>query len=137
MTKGNAVEIVENFWRDVWQARDPEAIDRYVTEDFTLTSGGIDIRSRSEFKKWARTFLSKIDDFEFYIVETFQNDKGDRVASRWRITGKNNGFANTTPCHSPIEVTGTAIWEVRDDGRLAHNWVERNAYEVFRELEKK
>jgi hypothetical protein len=137
MTKRNAVEIVENFWRDVWQARNPDAIDRYVTEDFILTSGGVDIRSKSEFKKWAAAFLSKINDFEFHVVETFQNEEGDRVASRWRITGKNNGFANTKPCQSPIEVTGTAIWAVGEDGRLLHNWVERNAYEVFRELEKK
>nr|BAP28497.1 hypothetical protein [uncultured bacterium] len=136
MTQRNAVEIVENFWRDVWQARDPEAIDRYVTEDFVLTSGGVDIRSRPEFKKWAAAFLSKINDFEFHVVETFQNEKGDRVASRWRITGKNNGFANTRPCQSPIEITGTAVWEIGEDGRLTHNWVERNAYEVYRELAK-
>ena len=33
----------------------------------------------------------------------------------------------------PVEFTGIAVWEVRD-GRLAHNWVERSAYELFRRL---
>ena len=28
-----------------------------------------------------------------------------------------------------VEFTGIAIWEVRD-GKLAHNWVERSAYEL-------
>jgi hypothetical protein len=37
----------------------------------------------------------------------------------------------TEPNGAPFEVTGTAVWEIREDGRLRHNWVERNAYEVF------
>jgi hypothetical protein len=28
-------------------------------------------------------------------------------------------------------MTGTAVWEVGEDGRLRHNWVERNAFEVY------
>jgi hypothetical protein len=31
-------------------------------------------------------------------------------------------------------MNGTAIWHVRDDGLLQHNWVERNSHEVFRKL---
>jgi hypothetical protein len=29
--------------------------------------------------------------------------------------------------------TGTAVWEVGKDGRRRHNWVERNAFEVYGE----
>jgi steroid delta-isomerase-like uncharacterized protein len=134
MTRQNSVEIVENFWREVWQAGNLDAIDRLVADDFVLTSGGVDIRSRAAFKKWVAEFLGKINDFHLHIVETFQNEKGDRVASRWRVTGRNNGFADTEPSQAPIEMTGTAVWHVREDGLLQHNWVERNAYEVFRQL---
>lgn len=134
MARRNSVEIVENFWREVWQARNPDAVDAFVAEDFTITSGGVDIHSRAEFKKWVAAFLSKINDFEFHIVESFQNEAGDRVASRWRFTGKNNGFLDTEPCQSPIEMCGTAVWEVREDGLLQHNWVERNSHEVYRGL---
>ncbi len=129
-----SVEIVESFWREVWQAKNPEVVDKFVVEDFVITSGGKEIRSRAEFKKWVAGFLTKVNDFEFHIVESFQNEKGDRVASRWRVTGKNNGFADTEPCQSPIEMTGTAIWQVDEDGKLLHNWVERNAFEVYRGL---
>ena len=34
----------------------------------------------------------------------------------------------------PIEFTGIAIWEIRD-GKLAHNWVERSAWELYQRLE--
>jgi hypothetical protein len=35
---------------------------------------------------------------------------------------------------SPIELTGTAILAVRDDGMLLSNQVERNAFEVYKRL---
>ena len=34
------------------------------------------------------------------------------------------------------ELQGCAIWEVRD-GKLAHNWVERSAYELYQTLKAK
>jgi hypothetical protein len=27
----------------------------------------------------------------------------------------------------PIDFTGTAVWAVREDGKLLHNWVERSS----------
>ena len=137
MAQQNAVEIVEHFWREVWQSKKPDAIDSLVTEDFLITSGGVEISSREAFKKWVAAFLSSIDDFEFHVIETFQNEAGDRVASRWRVTGRNNGFMGTEPCQSPIDMTGTAVWHLREDGLLQHNWVERSALEVHRGLSRK
>ncbi len=137
MAKRNSVEIVEHFWREVWQSQNPDAVDNLVAEDFMITSGGVEISSREAFKKWVAGFLSSIDDFQFDVIETFQNEAGDRVASRWRVTGRNNGFMGMEPCQSPIEMTGTAVWHVREDGLLQHNWVERNALEVHRSLSRK
>ena len=116
----DSVAIVENFWREVWkQPQNPDAIDRLVHEDFVITSGGRDIVGRAPFKAWVKDFQSRVHDFQFHVVETFQNQDGSRVASRWRVTGRNNGLM------------GTAIWEVGADGLLRHNWVERNAFEVY------
>ncbi|WP_271896022.1 ester cyclase [Candidatus Phyllobacterium onerii] len=133
----NSVEIVEHFWREVWQLKNPDAIDDLVTEDFAITSGGVEINTREAFKKWVAAFLSSINDFKFEVIESFQNEEGDRVASRWRVTGRNNGFMGTEPTQLPIDMTGTAVWHVREDGLLQHNWVERNSHEVHRSLTKK
>jgi hypothetical protein len=47
MTTRDSVAIVENFWREVWQQpQNPDAIDKFVHEDFILTSGGTESRSR-------------------------------------------------------------------------------------------
>ncbi|KAF2395192.1 MULTISPECIES: ester cyclase [Pseudomonas] len=134
MTDRTAVKIVESFWREVWQAKDPQAAARFVAEDFVITSGGVDIVGREAFIRWIGAFLSTIEDFEFGAIETFQNAQGTRVASRWKLTGKNQGFIGGRTCNSPFEMLGTAVWEVRPDGLLAHNWVERNALEVHRDM---
>jgi SnoaL-like polyketide cyclase len=127
----DSVAIVENFWREVWQLQNPEAIDRLVHEDFVITSGGRDIVGKVPFKAWVKGFLAKVHDFQFHVVETFQNHDGSRVASRWRVTGYNKGLMGTQSNGAPIEMIGTAVWEVGPDGLLRHNWVERNAFEVY------
>jgi SnoaL-like polyketide cyclase len=128
------VKIVEDFWTAVWKARNPAAIDDFVVDEFVITTGGVDIRSKQKFKEWASAFMEKISDLQFEILETFQNADGSRVASRWRITGKNNGLLGTPADQRPISFAGTAVWAVRADGRLYHNWVERSSYELFQQL---
>lgn len=134
MSRRRSVEIVEEFWAAVWKGRDPEAIDRFVVDEFVLTTGGVDIVSRAAFKEWVRQFLAKITDFEFEVVETFQSEDGGRVASRWRVSGKNNGVLGTRADQRPITFTGTAVWAVREDGKLLHNWVERSWWELSQGL---
>ena len=51
MTRGGSVEIIENFWAQVWQSRNSHAVDKLIAEDFTITSGGVDIPSHAEFNK--------------------------------------------------------------------------------------
>jgi hypothetical protein len=50
------------------------------------------------------------------------------------LTGKNNGFAGTEPDQQDIAMTGTAVWAVREDGKLLSNHVERAAWEQLRRL---
>lgn len=132
----NSVKIVEDFWDSVWKARNPEAVNRFVVDDFVITTGGVDIEGKEKFIAWVRQFLAKIADFEFEVIETFQNADGSRVASRWRVSGKNNGFLGTEPDQRPISFTGTAVWAIREDGKLLHNWVERSSWKLYRQLTK-
>jgi hypothetical protein len=135
MARKDSVEIVERFWSEVWQApQNPDAIDLLVAEDFIITSGGHETHGRDAFKRWVIEFQSRIKDLEFESIETFQNEGGSRVASRWSVTGKNNGILGTHPNEEPFLMLGTAIFAVREDGLLQHNWVERNAWELHGRL---
>ena len=89
---------------------------------------------RSAFKAWIIGFQQTIRELEFDIIESFQNEDGSRVASRFRMHGRNNGFLGTAPDQRPIAFTGTAVWAVSADGTLLHNWVERSAWEAYQSL---
>jgi SnoaL-like polyketide cyclase len=95
---------------------------------------GCNVVSKTKFQEWASAFIAKITELRFEVIETFQNEDGSRVASRWRITGKNNGILGTAADQQPISFTGTAVWAVREDGKLCHNWVERSSFELFQQL---
>ena len=47
MSDPTSVEIVEAFWDEVWNAHDPDAIDRFVVDDFVITTGGLDNPQRA------------------------------------------------------------------------------------------
>jgi predicted ester cyclase len=134
MSTLNGASIVEAFWAAVWQGKDFDAIDRFCVEDFIITSGGIDVRSRESFKAWAKQFNQLITGLRFDVIETFQNADGSRVASRWRVSGRNNGMFGLPPDQRAISFTGTAIWQIREDGKLMHNWVERASWEAYNAL---
>jgi ketosteroid isomerase-like protein len=130
----NSIDIVHAFWDEVWNAHDPSAIDRFVVDDFVIVSGGETISGRESFKQWVAGFLAKVDDLHLEVVESFQNDDGSRVVSRWLLTGKNNGILGTEPDQKDIAMTGTAVWAVREDGKLLTNWVERASWELYQRL---
>jgi steroid delta-isomerase-like uncharacterized protein len=134
MARTDSAEIVNAFWHAVWQSRNPEAVDDFVAEDFVISNGGEPLRGRENFKAWVAAFLDKVRDLEFEIVETFQNHDGSRVASRFVVSGKNNGVLGAEPCQSPISFTGTAVWELDENGKLLHNHVERASWELFNRL---
>ncbi|AUX38838.1 uncharacterized protein SOCE26_002180 [Sorangium cellulosum] len=127
-------ELLTELWAKVYNPpQDLSAIDRLCTEDFILTTAGTDVVGRDAFKAWAKSFSSKIGDMRLTSVDMFSSTDGKRVVSRWKVTGRNLGLLGTHADNRPIEFTGIAVWEVRD-GKLAHNWVERSAYELEQRL---
>ncbi len=122
------------FWEGVWNPPyDIDLVDRLMTEDFVITSAGVDTEGRDAFKDWIRGFQSKVGDLRITNQDVFVSELGDRVVSRWEVRGKNLGMFGTEKTKEPISFTGIAVWEWRD-GKLAHNWVERSAYELSKKL---
>ncbi|MFC7339342.1 redoxin domain-containing protein [Haloferula chungangensis] len=129
------IHLVQQFWENTWNPPyDLELIDRLMTEDFVITSAGSDVKGRAEFKEWVRKFQQKAQGLRLENREIFASAEGDRVVSRWIARARNGGVLGTEADGEPIEFTGIAIWEVRD-GKLAHNWVERSALEMFQRIQ--
>ena len=134
LTPEAAIAVVESFMEEVWAEGNPSAVDRFVTEDFVITSAGVDVAGRENFKAWVAGFQSKIADLKWEPIETFANADGSRVSSRFRVTGRNNGMFGLPADGKPIALTGNAILAVTPTGKLAHNWIERSAWELYNQL---
>ena len=111
-----STEIVNAFWDDVWNAHAPDAVDRFVADDVVIEAGGQEISGKDDVKNWVKEFLDHVNDLHVETLETFENEDGSRVTSRWVLTGTNNGILGTDPNGKPIAMTGTAVWTV-DDGQ--------------------
>lgn len=129
--KTTGEHLVAELWKNVYNLpQDLDAIDRLCAEDVILTSSGTDVVGRTAFRKWATTFSSRIKDIKLVNNEMFTSADGTRVVSRWTVTGTNAGMFGTPADGKPVKFTGIAIWQIRD-GKLAHNWVERSAWELI------
>ena len=134
MDADHSVNLVLRFWREVWGLPyNIDVIDELLTDDFALMNAGTTLHGRSAFKDWVGSFGGRIGDVRLIPEEAFANHDGTKVVSRWRATGNNNGMFGLPPDHRPIEFTGISIWQVRD-GRLAAQWIERSAFELYQKL---
>jgi steroid delta-isomerase-like uncharacterized protein len=101
-----------------------------VADDVVIEAGGQEIAGKKAVKNWVQEFLDHVSDLHVDTIETFQNEDGTRVTSRWVLTGTNNGILGTEPNGKPIAMTGTAIWTV-EDGKLQRGWVEQASFELY------
>ncbi len=92
---------------------EPDAVDRFVADDVVIEAGGQEISGKDNIKNWVKQFLDHVNDLHVDTIETFQNEDGTRVTSRWVLTGTNNGILGTEPNGKPVAMTGTAVWTVR------------------------
>src|SRR3954462_15174691 len=128
-----STEIANAFWDHVWNAHEADAIDRFVADDVVIEAGGQEIAGKDNIKDWVKHFLDHVNDLHVDTIETFQNDDGTRVTSRWVLTGTNNGILGTDPNGKPVALTGTAVWTVAD-GKLQRGWVEQASFELYHYL---
>jgi len=136
--RATAEALVERFWSVTWNPpHDVDVVDELMTEDFVITSAGSDVVGREAFKAWIRGFQEKAGNLRLDSHETFANADGTRVVSRWTAHAVNHGVFGLPDDGREFTFTGIAIWEIRwsaEGPRLAHNWVERSAYEAYRTL---
>ena len=130
------VDKVLYFWNNVWSyPYNLDLIDELMVEDFMITNAGVEIKGRENFKQWVAGFLKTVTEANLENLDIFESKDGSKVVSRWIFTGFHNGMFGLKPNNQPINLTGTAIWEIRDN-KLAHNRVERSSWELYQQLTK-
>ena len=129
-----STEKVLRFWDEVWNAHDLDAVDKFVTDDVVLATGQRESLGKENLKNWIKGFLDTVNDLEVDLGETFQNQDGTRVTSRWVLMGTNNGLLSTPPYGEKIAVSGIAVFAVDDDGKVNRLLVEQDFEQYRRRL---
>jgi steroid delta-isomerase-like uncharacterized protein len=129
-----STETVLKFWHEVWNAHDLDAVDKFVADDVVLASGRQERAGKENLKNWINELFDKVNDLEVDAVETFQNEEGTRVTSRWVLMGANNGLFGTDPKGEDIALSGIAVFAVGDDGKVERLSVEQDSFEQYRRL---
>jgi steroid delta-isomerase-like uncharacterized protein len=112
-------DLVRRFYAEAVNARDLDAVDRLLTEDFTHDG---ERRGRAGQREAVAVFLAGFSDLHQEILLILAED--DLVAAHQRWTGTHDGpFLGAGPTGRRVTFTSTAVLRVRD-GLIAEAWDE-------------
>ena len=104
-------ELARRFFEEVWNQGDESAIDRYIAED----AGGNDATfgiGREGFRAQWRQWRAAFEGLHFAVEETVA--EGDRVVTRWTLTGRQTGpFLGIPATGRTVSVGGMSLDTVR------------------------
>lgn len=106
-------QAAADFFRLIWNEKDESAIDRFIALDAAGNDPkfGVGRESfRQQWKQWHAAFPDLHFDVREILVE------GDRVVTRWHLTGTHTGadFQGITASGKSVAVDGVSIDTIRD-----------------------
>ena len=106
-------QAAADFFRLIWNEKDESAIDRFIALDAAGNDPkfGVGRESfRQQWKQWHAAFPDLHFDVREIIVE------GDRVVTRWHLTGTHTGadFQGISPSGKSVAVDGVSIDTIKD-----------------------
>ena len=112
-------ELYRHYIEDLWNRKDPAAVDRYVSHDYIEHNDqlppGFDGR-----KLFVASVLKAFPNYHAEIQEVVA--EGDRVVARVEFTGTNDGpFQGRPATHNKL-VLNTADFFRIADGKIAEHW---------------
>jgi predicted ester cyclase len=91
--------------------------------DFLDHVNGLDLHGHEGIRRSTALYRSLFEDLQIRVVD--QVSEGDRVVSRWVMTGTNRG--------RPAELGGITISRL-DAGRIVEDWTALDSLELLRQL---
>lgn len=127
----NSVRVVEDFLQSLFVARDLKVALKSLSESFLIGSAGPQQMTVAQLRDALRPGAGKLGELSFRSLETFQNENGSRVVSRWHIEASWEARRKRGGTPARIVFGGLSIWSVGEDGRLFRVWFERRTWEAL------
>jgi predicted ester cyclase len=116
-------EVARTALEQVCARGDMTLAPRCYAEDFVDHVGRLEYRGLDGVRRSTQLYRLLFDDLAFEVVD--QVAEGDRVASRWVLTGANRG--------RPVRLSGITISRLRDK-RIVEDWSAFDGLELLRAL---
>ena len=113
--------LVRNMEEDLFNHRDPAAVDRYVSPAYTLRTAGEGAASgRDAVRGYIAAYLGGFPDLHINIDQLLA--VGDKVVGVFTFTGTHKGdLFGIAPSGKKISVRQIAIYRV-EDGQVVDEW---------------
>lgn len=95
----------------------------YYAAEFADHVNGLEFRGLEGVRRSTELYRALLDDLKIEVVD--QVAEGDRVASRWVLSGSNRGRG--------VRLTGITISRL-DGGRIGEDWTVLDSVELLRQL---
>jgi predicted ester cyclase len=116
-------ELARWALEDVCSGRRLDDVDRVYHADFVDHVNASVYHGRDGARRSVALYRALFPDLRFSVDE--QVAEGDRVASRWTLTGTHRG--------RPVRLWGIVISRVQDD-RIVEDWAASDSLELLRQL---
>ena len=116
-------DVARTALEDVCARGDMELASECYAEDFTDHVGGLEYEGLDGVRRSTSLYRALFDELRFEVVD--QVAEGDRVASRFVLSGVNRGRR--------VRLWGIVISRLRD-GRIVEDWASFDGIELLRQL---
>lgn len=134
-------EAAPEEYRDVidrylegFNEQDLDALQEIVAPDVVvhgLIGVDGDVNGLEEYGEWGLSIFGGIPDAHIEIDDYFVS--GNKVASRWTLTGTHDGELFGVPATGEsFEITGLAIFRM-EDGKIAEKWYQQDDLGMFQQ----
>ena len=124
---------IRSAWRAAWDQGCVEALDDLLSPSYVRRRGPASAsQDRDQFKDSIRAVREAFPDLRTDIEDIVED--GDRLAIRWRSTGRHTGtFLGVPPTGKPVEVSGATF--ARFDGPdVTEEWVTFDSRQLLEAL---
>jgi predicted ester cyclase len=129
MTREEVLTLLQRFAVEPWSTGDVDALDKLVTDDYTLQGGG----SLEDLKLAIREMRVGFPDVDVTLSDVIL--EGDRVAYRWTMRGTHRGeYEEVAATGKPVTYTGITLLRLQD-GRVAEDQFESSSPPIREQLE--
>ena len=106
-------QAAADFFRLIWNDKDESAIDRFIAENAAGNDPEFGV-GRESFRNQWKQWIASLPDLNFEVKEIIA--EGDRVVTRWHLTGTHTGpeFQGIPTSNKKVAVDGVSIDTIKD-----------------------